>query len=97
MGKYYNNVEKDGRPRFLSVSKFRLSEFGGSGEQSILLKLPVGWSLRDLACWAYHNFNTRCHHEYDCCGHWYRQMYTYNAKRVKSRTYYVTASSSQNI
>lgn len=95
--KYRCTERKDGSPKFLSYSRFRESNNGESGSRTVLLKLPVGWDLEDLQLWAEDSFNTWCQHPYDCCGRWYRTMYTYNAKRVKSRTYYVTVDSVQNV
>ena len=85
-------------PIILSHSAVRYDDHqGDSATQALRIKLPFGWTLPDLRDWAYRHFDTECHHAHDCCGHWYRYLRVYGAKRVKSRTYIVTARYIQNI
>lgn len=84
-------------PHFLSFGAFKYDEHGGSRNQRVRVKLPLGWNLGHLREWAHEHFDTECHHSYDCCGHWYRRLYTHDAARVKSRTYVVTINHTLNI
>lgn len=85
-------------PIILSHSAVRYDDHQeDSATQALRIKLPFGWTLEDLSLWAHESFDTHCHHSYDCCGHWYRYLRVYGAKRVKSRTYIVTARYTQNI
>ena len=84
-------------PRFLSRRVKYDDRYGGTATETARVKLPVGWTLDDLRAWARECFDTYCQHEHDCCGHWYRALYTHDAKRVKSRTYIVRIRHSQNI
>lgn len=84
-------------PHFLSFNPVKYDYDGQYGEQRVRVKLPVGWNLDRLGKWAREDFNTHCHHPYDCCGHVYRTLYTHDAVRVKSRTYVVTIGYTRNI
>jgi len=83
-------------PRFLSY-RVKWDDDDEGAKALARLKLPFGWTLDDLRAWARECFDTYCQHEHDCCGGIYQTLYTYDAKRVKSRTYLVRIRYIRNV
>jgi hypothetical protein len=53
--------------------------------------------INDIRVALWDTFETHCHHSYDCCGHWYRSVYTSTLRRVKRDEWIVEVTMYQNV
>jgi hypothetical protein len=80
-----------GRPvaQPLKVWNSKKDDNGESMYQILTLKIDPRIPVRELKDALRYTLDTHCQHSYDCCGNWYRSVYTHTLRRAKRREWHV--------
>jgi hypothetical protein len=64
---------------------------------NLVIKVPAGWDRNRVNAYAAAMYNTRCHHTYDCCGHFYGFVYRRRTVHLKRREWFIQICQSRNV
>ena len=73
------------------------NKYGDSRYFRWTIRVPKGVTLDEVKRGLHQALDQHCTHSYDCCGHWYRSVYTHDMRHTKRREYHINVVYSQNV